>query len=91
MGIVRPVYGNMAVMEHVPLRSDVHLGDQLVTSGFSQIYTPDIPVGRVISIEKNRNSLFLDIGIRLAVDFNCLHHILIVQTGRPSEGINFHE
>jgi len=83
VGILRWDYGNLGRMEQVPLRSDIQLGDLLVTSGFSQFYAPGIPVGRVTILDKNRNSLFLDVGISLAVNFDQLHHVLVVQSAPP--------
>ena len=83
VGILRWDYGNLGRMEQVPLRSDIQLGDLLVTSGFSQFYAPGIPVGRVTTLDKNRNSLFLDVGIKFAVDFDQLHHVLVVQSVPP--------
>ncbi|NTU59099.1 MAG: rod shape-determining protein MreC [Chlorobiaceae bacterium] len=71
----------IAHMEHVPVSSNLKVGEQVTTSDFSTFAIRGIPVGRVVRISKDK--LFCNIDIRLAVDFASLSYVLI-SPAKPS-------
>lgn len=46
-GILAPLYGQFAEVTGIPVNSDIRPGDRVLTSGFSDIYPRDLPVGIV--------------------------------------------
>lgn len=40
-------------MIFIPLDSELNVGDRIVTSGVAGVFPSGLPVGRVVSIEKN--------------------------------------
>ncbi|MDR3184739.1 MAG: rod shape-determining protein MreC [Prevotellaceae bacterium] len=68
---------NEAVLHDIPQHSNVQTGDTVVTSGYSSIFPPDIPVGVVKSYEIKRGN-FYEIRIRLFADFKKIRHVNIV-------------
>jgi rod shape-determining protein MreC len=80
-GILRPRYGPVSDfvswgVDYVPARSDIRLGDLVITSGLGGVYPPGITVGRVISIEEN--PLTMSVGVRLAVDFATVERVFVL-------------
>jgi rod shape-determining protein MreC len=68
---------NEAVLHDIPQHSNVQIGDTVVTSGYSSIFPPDIPVGVVKSYEIKRGN-FYEIRIRLFADFKKIRHVNVV-------------
>ena len=53
-GILRWLDKNMYMIKEVQKNSNVEVGNQVVTSGFSDIFPSDLPVGEVIKITDER-------------------------------------
>jgi rod shape-determining protein MreC len=68
---------NEAVLHDIPQHSNVQTGDTVVTSGYSSIFPPNIPVGVVQSYEIKRGN-FYEIRIRLFADFKKIKHVNVV-------------
>ena len=68
---------NEAVLHDIPQHSNVQVGDTVVTSGYSSIFPPGIPVGVVKSYEIKRGN-FYEIRIRLFADFKKIKHVNVV-------------
>jgi rod shape-determining protein MreC len=79
LGIVRWLYGNICVLEGVPLRSDVQIGDLIVTSGYSRIYPAGLPIGRIFEVSTDKSPLFQKIMLRTEVDFSTLEEVLVIK------------
>jgi rod shape-determining protein MreC len=80
-GILRPRYGPVSDfvswgVDYVPARSDIRLGDRVITSGLGGVYPPGITVGTVISIEEN--PLTMSVGVRLAVDLASVERVFVL-------------
>ena len=65
-------------MKNVPKTRDVKVGDVVITSGYSNIYPPNIRVGVVAEALDQPNSLFKYIRIEPAVDFVRLEEVFVV-------------
>lgn len=57
----------------------VKKGQHVVTSSFSHLFPPNIPVGVVTRVEKNIKKPFSDIRIKLATDFGKVRSVYVVK------------
>jgi rod shape-determining protein MreC len=69
------------VLEYVPERSDVMVGDVVVTSGLDRIYPKGLVVGRVRYVGKG-SGLFRDIRVEPSARFDRLEEVLVVRQAR---------
>lgn len=74
-----------ASLHYIPLSEKIFKGDSVVTSGAGGIYPPGILVGRVISVRKELDKSFYTILVRLAVDFEKLSYVYVVENKRKPE------
>ncbi len=65
------------ILRGIPAYVEVSAGDSLVTSGYSDIFPPDIPVGTVIGTSIT-DGMSQDIEIRLFEDFRSLRTVYVV-------------
>lgn len=75
-GIIR-YQGNELYMQ-LPLRSDVRLGDWVVTSGLGETFPSGLPVGRISQIALGSRNLFKQVSIIPAVDLNRLEEVFVI-------------
>ena len=75
---------DIAILREIPIHIQAAPGDTVLTSGFSTLYPPDIPVGTVVSAAVSNGSS-QDLTIRLLEDFRSLHHVYIVKNNRRQE------
>lgn len=74
----------VALLEELPRHTIYHKGDTVVTSGYSAVFPPGIPVGRVISDNRNRKENFFTLKIKLFADFTTLSNVqVVVNNYRP--------
>jgi rod shape-determining protein MreC len=70
------------IPQHVP----IHIGDTVVTSGFSSIFPPNIDMGTISAIE-GKGMNFHNIKVKLFVDFKQLHSVWVVNPKDEDERI----
>ena len=70
------------VLEYVPERADVAVGDVVVTSGVDGIYPKGLVVGRVRYVGKG-SGLFRDIRVEPSARFDRLEEVLVVRQAKP--------
>ena len=85
-GIARGAEEGLLTLDFVPLRSDVRVGDDVVTAGIDGIYPRGVPVGRVASVEDG-DELFLRIEITPTVEFSRLDHAFVLTSERVPEAL----
>ena len=73
-----------ALLTEIPHHAEIRLGDSVVTSGFSNIFPPDLLLGVVESVE-NRGGDFSTARIRLATDFKRLQNVVILDNRHRAE------
>ncbi|MBF89139.1 MAG: rod shape-determining protein MreC [Candidatus Marinimicrobia bacterium] len=79
IGILRWRKGDIFEVWEIPRASNVNIGDRIVTSGYSDIFPSDLPVGKVIKII-DRPEMLHKIAIGSAyVDFNSLGHVFVIK------------
>lgn len=67
-----------ASLIYIPPHVELAQGDTVVTSGFSVIFPPDIFIGVIEDFEIKRGDNFYTARIKLALDFNNLKHVMVV-------------
>lgn len=65
-------------MKYVPITAEVHVGDQILSSGLGGVYPKGLVVGTVISITKATQGLFQEITIAPSADFGRLEEVLVL-------------
>ena len=75
-GIVR--YRNDGLFMRLPLRSDVRLGDRVVTSGLGETFPSGLPVGRISQIALGSRTLSKRVSITPAVELNRLEEVFVI-------------
>ncbi|MDP4199949.1 MAG: rod shape-determining protein MreC [Bacteroidota bacterium] len=77
-GIVAWDGGPTLVMRNVPKALDVEVGDLVVSSEYSSFFAADIPIGTIIRMEPEPNSLFRRITLEPAVNLFRVEHVYVV-------------
>lgn len=72
------------ILRGIPAYVEASVGDSLVTSGYSTIYPPDIPVGTVTGTTVV-NGLLQNIEIQLFEDFRAIRDVYVVMDGDRDE------
>jgi rod shape-determining protein MreC len=70
-------------IEYVARQDEVQVGDLVVTSGLGGLFPRDLPVGKVVRVEKKAYGLYQDVEVEPAVDFGKLREVLIVLAPPP--------
>ena len=76
---------NIAYIEEMAQHMTFHVGDTIVTSGFSTTFPEGIPVGTVLSRVKTSDDNFFTLKIKLASDFPQLGIVRVIKDNFKSE------
>lgn len=74
-----------AMLTDLPYHSGAQLGDTVVTSGFSQIFPKDVPVGVVSDVQSDATGMAPVVQVRLFVNFNRLGFVYVNTDIAPDE------
>jgi rod shape-determining protein MreC len=88
LGLISWDGGSSLLLGHIPNTISILKGDVLFTSGYSQIYPPNIKVGIVTGIQINEDQLFQTITVKPSVNFNRLEEVFILQAKQINESGN---
>ena len=77
-GIVRWLRGNVLALEHVPKRSEVKIGDTIVTSGLTTMFPKGLSIGTVTEVSEDIAGLFMKVRLKPGVDFSKLEELFVV-------------
>lgn len=75
----------VAQMVDVPEHAVVEIGDTVVTSGSSSYFPEGLIVGTVGAIEIDKNGGFYNLGVDLAVDYNSIYSVEIIENMKQGE------
>ncbi|MDP3437160.1 MAG: rod shape-determining protein MreC [Bacteroidales bacterium] len=73
-----------ALLKEIPFHIDFMVGDTVVTSGFSTLFPPNVPLGTVRRSSVTKGS-YHDIQVKLFQNFNSLHYVNIVVNNNKDE------
>ena len=74
-----PTVDKYGILQGIRKSMDLSEGEIAYTSGISEIYPANIPVAKVISINKDNNSPFQNVSVEILADLNNLNYIFIIQ------------
>lgn len=74
-----------ALLEELPRHTKFHTGDTVVTSGYSAVFPPGIPVGIVADGNAPHNENFFTLRVRLLCDFARLSNVQVVLNDYAAE------
>ncbi len=77
-GILRWVYGDLCEIREVQKNFEVNVGDRVLTSGFSDIYPKNLPVGEIIGFRDERNSFQKIITVKIAEQLGSLMNVFVI-------------
>ena len=77
-----------AKLEEIPSHVNVAAGDTVVTSGFSAIFPEGVMIGVVDRARRIENTMYCDIDIALAVDFQSLTYVTVAAFDNKNELLN---
>jgi len=66
------------ILRYIHLKSRIRPGDEVVTSGLDGIFPRGLPVGKVETVEKGSQGLFLEARVIPAVDFSEIEEVLVI-------------
>jgi len=75
-------------LKEIPNQVQVHIGDTIVTSGYSATFPEGIPVGTICDFKPAKGSNFLNISVRLMTDFKNVTYIFIISDTLRNEFMN---
>ena len=78
VGILRWFDSNICKVYEVQKNVDVNIGDRVITSGFSKIYPPKLPVGTVSGVYDERGSYQKVINVNIQNDFESIQNVFVV-------------
>ena len=68
-----------SILGDIPIHTEIAEGDTVFTSGFSSIFPPDIPLGKVVE-KKVSNGSTADLTVSLFEDFRKVSRVMIVKS-----------
>ena len=69
----------IAHLMEIPIHAEINIGDTIITSGYSRVFSSEIPVGTVEKVDKIAGSGFLDVQVKLLTDYQKLHHVYVLK------------
>ena len=76
---------DQAVLEELPRHTVFEAGDTIVTSGYSSVFPPGIPVGIVLEDDTDHNQNFFALRVRLLTDFTTLSNVQVIENTMSDE------
>jgi rod shape-determining protein MreC len=70
---------NEAVLTEIPNHVDIAKGDTVVTSGYSAVFPPEIPIATIETFEKNSEDNFYNITVKFLTDLKCVSNVFIIE------------
>jgi len=79
LGVLYGTSTSLCKLRYLSLSSDIKVGDEIVTSGFSDIYPKGLLIGKVVKVIKEPRGLSLSALIKPAVDLSKLEEVLCIK------------
>ena len=77
-GVLKGAFERGCVLRHISLKSEAKPGDEVVTSGLDGVYPRGLTVGRIESVRKGDQGLFLEAQVKPAVEFSEIEEVLVI-------------
>tara|TARA_B100002052_G_scaffold145258_1_gene132724 strand:- start:250 stop:1050 length:801 start_codon:yes stop_codon:yes gene_type:complete len=78
VGILRWHNNSLCKVYEVQKNVEINIGDRVITSGFSNIYPPKLPVGLVSGVYDERGSYQKVVNVEIQSDFESIQNVFVV-------------
>tara|TARA_B100001540_G_C15784127_1_gene632422 strand:- start:545 stop:1345 length:801 start_codon:yes stop_codon:yes gene_type:complete len=78
VGILRWHNNSMCKIYEVQKNVEINIGDRVITSGFSKIYPPKLPVGLVSGVYDERGNYQKVVNVEIQSDFESIQNVFVV-------------
>ena len=78
VGILRWHNNNMCKIYEVQKNVEINIGDRVITSGFSKIYPPKLPVGTISGVYDERGRYQKVVNVEIQSDFESIQNVFVV-------------
>lgn len=75
-------------LDDLPTHLDVEVGQKVVTSPYSQLFPPGVPVGRIIDYRQGAGANFYEIDVRLNTRLRSLQYVYAIKNRLLEEQLN---
>lgn len=72
-------------MDELSKYADIHEGDRIVSTGFSDYFPPDVPIGTVESFQLNETKTYYTVKVRLDADMSALSDVILARNSDRKE------
>ena len=76
-----------AILKDIPNHIEAKKGQNVVTSGYSELFPADIPIGKIEKTRKKNGEISSDISVKLSTDFSKLAYVYIINNILAAEKI----
>ncbi len=77
-GIMRWLDGDLYLIKEVQKNANVNIGDKVVTSGFSDIFPDDLPVGEVVNITDERGRFQKSVVVQINENIGSIINLFVI-------------
>ena len=77
-GIMRWLDSDLYLIKEVQKNANVNIGDKVVTSGFSDIFPDDLPVGEVVNITDERGRFQKSVVVRINENIGSIINLFVI-------------
>ncbi len=74
-----------AILEELPKHARFVKGDTVVTSGFSTVFPEGVPIGTILSGQRDREDNFYTLRVKLFTDFTTLSTVRVIRDNMKQE------
>ena len=78
VGLLRWHDSNVCKIYEVQKNVEINIGDRVITSGFSTIYPPKLPVGTVSGVYDERGSYQKVVNVNIQNDFESIQNVFVI-------------
>lgn len=75
-------------LKGIPKHADINKGDQIVTNGYSTIFSKDIPIGEVTAYSVSKNGVSYEISLTPSTEFAKLGHVYVLKDNFATERLS---
>ena len=72
-------------LTELPRHVDFEVGDTILTSFYSGIFPPGLPVGKVVDFQKQRDDNYTSLQVELFANFHTLNEVMVIVNNRQKE------
>lgn len=78
---------NKAYVDDIPRHAKFKLYERVVTSGYSTVFPPGIPVGKILHVYNSPDGMSYRLQVHLYTDFATLRDVCVIDNGKVEEHI----